>query len=169
LTVAQLGDKEYKQVDVGCVCVMKYLVDCGVDAGQAERMQKEVSFIMHILQEIASLETDGTDESLTEAVEHWKLVAVLRTRSDRLSKVRYWEEPALNDPTAKNEYFALRSKVRGEYEKAAERWKRDAHGFSTYFDANRPITAAALVRHYEDRVAREQRKLAKYQQGARYV
>ena len=167
LTVAQLGDKEYKQVDVGCVCVMKYLVDCGVDAGQAERMQREVTFVMHVLQEIASLETDGTPERLADTVAHWQLVATLRRRVEAINKVKYWDEPALNDPTARNEYFTLRTTVRAEYDKAAERWKREAHGCSTYFTT--AITEAQLVHHYNQRLTREKHKLSKYQSGAQYV
>lgn len=169
LSVAVLEGKEHKQVDVGCVCVAKYFEDCGVDAGLAKRAQEEVTKIMHVLQEIAALEGDSAPECLDDAVARWNLVAQLRNRVEAVNRVKYWEEPSLVEQDARNAYLSLRQKVRDAYEKAAERWKRETHGFNTYFSAGRSVTPNDLLAHYTHRRATAQRKLAVYGRGAQYV
>src|SRR5205809_3434516 len=80
LTVAQLGDKEYKTIEVGCVCVCKYIQDCGIAAALAQSIQKRINTITHILQEIASLEADKDPKYTATLIENFALVLKLQTR-----------------------------------------------------------------------------------------
>lgn len=169
LSAALLEGKEFKQIDVGCVCVAKYFLDCGVDAGMAQRAQDEVTKIMHLLQQMAALDADRDPTRIAELEKNWHLVCTLRTRQNEIASVKHWTEPALTDATARNEYFSLRFKVKDEYEKAAERWKREAHGYNCYFIETRPFVAANLLAYYDSKIVSLKHKLAVYQRGVQYT
>lgn len=169
LSAALLEGKEFKQIDVGCVCVAKYFLDCGVDAGMAQRAQDEVSKIMSLLQQMAALDADRDPARVAEVEKNWHLVCALRARVNAVTAVKYWTEPALQDPTAQNEYMKLRFKVKDEYEKAAERWKREAHGFRSYFIETRPFLPENLLAYYDSKIMTLKHKLAIYQRGVQYT
>jgi hypothetical protein len=171
LSAALLEGKAKKQVDVGCVCVSQYFVDCGVDAGLATRAQRVVNRIMHCLQTIAALEGDSAPERLQSAVARWELVTYLRDRAEAIGSVPYWNEPKLADPVARQMYFAIRSKARSDYAQAAEKWKRLAHGYYTHFRRNTPtpVTVDNLLDYYQRKIAEIQQKLTAYEQGPKFV
>jgi len=164
LTVAQLGDKEYKQIEVGCVCVAKYLADCGIDAALAQSIQKRVNTITHILQEIASLEADKAPAYTATLIENFALVLKLQNRAQTFY-IAYNDLNQLGQEKT-NAYYALRNKVRMEYDAAGERWRREAHGFYAYAKAP---TAADLVAYFDRKIKDNERKLNHYQRGAQYV
>lgn len=167
LSIALLEGKEAKVVDVGCVCVAKYFEDCGVDAGLAARAQEEVSKIMHILQDIASLESDCSQERAETTVKNWYVLAGLRRRYDAIRPVRYWEEPTLAETAAREEFFALRSVASKDYDAAMTRWKREAHGYDPAYALRTNIapSAADLQIHYRNKIAVLQRKLDRFRRA----
>lgn len=168
MSAALLDAKEWKQVNVGCVCVAKYLTDCGVDHGRAALVQKEVLRITHTLQEIASLESEK--ERTAEALSAFALVTVFADRARKLATFPYWNCPLLKgNSEATQAFFSLRAKARNDYEKMAERWKREAHGYPARFYADRTPTTAQLLAYYDRQIDTHVRKLETYKRGVEYV
>lgn len=88
--VAELGahlidGNKVKKVSVGCVCVSKYLVDCGVDTGLAQRLQKGVNTITNLLKNITKVEGFSTPTSIQTVIEEWGSVSVARQKSNEAS------------------------------------------------------------------------------------
>lgn len=161
--------KTHKEIEVGCVCVGKYLVDCGVDQGLAKRMQEEVSKVMHILQRIAQIEAAKSHSHISKAITTYETTVVLRERSCAINKVPYWKEPTLKEKAAQDAYFSLRYRAHKDYLEAAARWKRENFNYNTPFWASGAMDSTKLEAHFNWCVSREKAKLKRYQTGAQYV
>jgi hypothetical protein len=55
LSTNLIEGKLHKEMQVGCVCVAKYLSDCGVDSGIATRLQRGVNTVTGILKNLAKI------------------------------------------------------------------------------------------------------------------
>lgn len=140
------------RMDVGCVCVGKYLKDCGVDAGLAERFDKAIGRVTHLLQQRAAIEACMTDDRIARAIERLSIVQALRERWLVASK-----HPTDRDPETTNRWWGVRTKAHQEYEEARKRWERETHGYSTLYATSVSQPASGCCRdmsvrlrsHYE--------------------
>lgn len=164
LGIALLGGKTKKAVDVGCVCVGKYLVDCGVDSGLAERFQGEVTKVTGYLQQLASLDASKSPDRLAESIRRAGLVERLRARHAALAAVRTYQIPALREPEASNAFYAAKNLAYKDYDEARERWQRENHGYNLYY--RQAPTEADLVTYFDSKTRHYETKLARYTAGA---
>lgn len=175
LEVATLGIQAIEgntatRMDVGCVCVAKYLVDCGVDAGLAQRFQEAIGRVTSQLQKVAALEASMTDERIARSMERAAIVLGLRARRDRAylvgCKSRY---PRLNEEPFYRRHWAVQTQARNEYEVARKRWETENHGFkSNAFGDRFPLTAERLRAFFESKIDRATRQLDR-NAGVSYV
>lgn len=156
-----------KVINVGCVCVAKYLFDCGVDAGLAQRVAERVNAITYRLQQLAALEVLSEAENLEASVASWNAVL-----NDRMTYQNFLSTTKAPDDYMSPEYASFYNKVaelRGVFDKAAKKWKAKHKGYRTYFQPIRPVTADSLKAYY-DRCARDiQVKLSAFQRAGQYV
>jgi hypothetical protein len=164
LGIALLGGQSKKAMDVGCVCVAKYLVDCGVDAGLAERFQSEVTKVTSMLQQAAALDSAKTPERVEEAIRRAGIVLRLRARAMKLRSLNYHKNLS-NNSDLRNRMNAAQNVAWRSYEEARERWSRETHGMDLY--GTLP-DAATLVRHYETKLAHVERRLSRFSTGATF-
>lgn len=176
LGIAMVSGKSHKRMDVGCVCVAAYLVDCGVDAGIAERFQKEVTHVTSLLQKAASLENCLTDERVAESMRRFQIVKLMYQRSRKVTaayanlRARRFADPAA-EPRLRSQFNALYYAAGRQFRTASDRWKREAHGLDPryYLDDRRPLTAEMLRDHLTRLLRIAQRRLERLSNAATYV
>lgn len=161
--IAIICGKRSKTIDVGCVCVRKYLVDCGVDAGLAERIQKQVTTITGYLQKCAALEGAKAPEKLAEAIQNAEIVVRfgdrrIRVRDGYLRSTHSLDRFEANiSGLSREEYYKVNSIVAKDYDEAVDRWKRENHG---YYLGRKAPEAADLVKYFDRKLAEYTRKLS---------
>jgi hypothetical protein len=165
LGIALLGGKCKKEMNVGCVCVAKYLEDCGVDAGLAARLQGEVSKVTGLLQQAAALEACKSSARLAESVRRASIVARLRARHQALREAGS-RNPRLRDQAAYQAYYAAQQMAFKEFEEANERWSRENHGYNLYY--NMTPAEDVLLAHFNTKLRHVERKLDRYTAGATF-
>lgn len=171
LAVNMLDGKTKKVCKVGCVCVGKYLVDCGVDVGLAQRLQEKASFITQKLQQLAALEV--LCEKIPDSLKTWEDVVVARESYERylMATVRP-AAPASYTDTPSPEWTAYWRQVevlRKEEQTLSKKWLTRHKGFWTNFSRSKPVTADALKDHYDWKARKIQAKLTAFQRGGTLV
>lgn len=165
-----LAGKEAKQIDVGCVCVAKYLTDCGVDEGQAKRAQERVNSITQTLIQIAGLEASKAPEALALTISTHEIVVNLLQRYLDISAIRPYREARFTGKTEEEQrFYRLKSKAWEDYDTAQKRWKRENHSFPTGFRQGRTPTDTALVAYYTRKQNTLHTKIAAFKNRVAYV
>jgi hypothetical protein len=159
LGIALLSAQSNKEAAVGCVCVSKYLVDCGVDEGLAERFQFQVGRVTGYLQQASALEAAKAPARLTESIRRAGIVERLRLRYNAIRAIRVYQNPNLRDDDARGAFQAVARQARDEYETARERWQRENFGLNINFIP----TEATLVGYFDTKIRHCERKLRVYQ------
>jgi hypothetical protein len=77
ISLAVLDGKTRKVADVGCVCLGKYFVDCGVDAGLRARLIEKGLYITRQLQSLAALDGLRTPEKIEACASMYREARVL--------------------------------------------------------------------------------------------
>lgn len=157
LGIALLDGKDKKQMDVGCVCVAKYLVDCGVDAGIAERLQDEVSRLTSVLQQIAGFEACKEEDRLRETLAHFHTVKALYERHNKLRTA------TIGKRTTPTNLWNVSHQAWSDYTTARDRLIRETHGFNVY--ANTIPSVEDLTAHFDFKIRRASTRLHRYQAG----
>lgn len=167
LGIALMDGKSFKEIKVGCVCVAKYLVDCGVDAGLAERLQFEVNRVTSYLQQIAAVEAAKAPERVEESLRRADIVKTLADRKNKVTSIRIYNNPNLKDPAAVAEVSLVRTEARNTYDEAVKRFQRENHGWNLYY---KPApTAETLLAHLDAQIKHFEAKLRPYVAGASFV
>jgi hypothetical protein len=160
LGIALLARQTNKEVAVGCVCVSKYLVDCGVDEGLAQRFQFQVGRVTGYLQQLAAMEAAKSDDRLTESVRRAAVVERLRKRYSALRSIRTYQNPKFKDAAFAAEFSATVRQAQKDYDEARERWQRENFGWNLYYKSE--PTASALDSYFDAKIAHCNRKLRVY-------
>ena len=166
LGIALMDGKTFKEMNVGCVCVSKYLEDCGVDAGLASRLQFEVNRVTGYLQQNAALDAAKAEDRLTESCRRAEIVSVLRERFQAIRAVQ-WNNPNVKTDEDRKALVQVRSDAFDVYEKAAKRWQRENHGWNLSYKPT--PTPATLVAFFDEKIKHNDMKLRKYMAGASFV
>jgi hypothetical protein len=161
LGIALLASKLKKEINVGCVCVSKYLVDCGVDEGLAKRFQFQVGRVTGYLQQAAALTAAKADDRLIESVRRAAIVERLRKRLSALTSIRAHQTPSLRDPEVWQNFRAVVAQARKDYDEARERWQRENFGWNLYYSS--APTVSALESHFDAKIKHCERKLRVYE------
>lgn len=175
-----------KEMEVGCVCVSKYLADCGVDTGLATRFQKGVNKLTGILKNIARLEKMMTPEGCNKIREEFAVVVEAMEVRTTFSE-RYKEAFALHRSLLENVDVSEEDKAEGQrkyrdafgcYRAAsraathAEEKFRGKH-FSIYltrsYYSNVPLTDDVLCDKLGRKLNRYQARLSVYANGGSYI
>lgn len=188
--VAELGchlidGNKVKKVSVGCVCVSKYLVDCGVDTGIAKRLQQRVNTITTLLKNVARVEGFNTPAAIRMAVEEWGVVSTARQNvseaallyRDTPFRSRYqWdnfakEHPDIATPEAQDRGIVWANTVSDqytasirEYEDIKKKFRAKYFGLATYGT----LDETRIAVHFERVTKRFQRTLDIYTKIGEY-
>lgn len=163
LGIALLEGKTKKQMDVGCVCVAKYLIDCGVDAGLAERLQYEVNRVTGYLQKLAALEAASAPERVAESLARHAIVRKLNERHKVLTQVGYGTRRSDEEY---RQFYLVRDAAYKNFHEANTRWERENFGYDNRWGAE--PTSETLLAFFAKRKAEAERKLNQYTRGATF-
>jgi hypothetical protein len=181
--VAELGARlidgnTVKKVSVGCVCVSKYLLDCGVDTGLAQRLQKGVNTITNLLKNITKVEGFNTPTGIQTVIEEWGSVSVARQErneaSDAYRNTPYRYEFRLPDtcsPEEKDRGLAWMKMVKDRYVVAVDEYCDIKRKFrAKYFGLTTSymLDEARVSKHFEYVTRRFQRTLDIYTKIGEY-
>lgn len=136
-TVAAMSTgKRYKEAKVGCVCVWKYLEDCGVDKGVAQRLQSAANRVVSQLVKLGKLtEARTSEEHMAEAQKRYDFVVTLRTRYYEYARECGQANVAGMPVEDYRSYAAMRSTAHREFTAAAERFRKEHFGWPYSFGA----------------------------------
>jgi len=179
---AMFSGKLHKEIQVGCVCVAKYLFDCGVDVGLAKLLQKKVNTITTLLQNIAKLEKLNSPEGHKKTRKELEKVAELYfNRKTCLEDYRNIKSPS-STVLSKEEQLVLRAQQLSKYEAyraASNAFKKEensfrARHFNVYLYTHHlsnveSFTDDILSDHYSVVTRRYQSKLEVYVNRGAYV
>jgi hypothetical protein len=161
LGIALLAGQSHKEANVGCVCVSKYLVDCGVDEGLAQRFQFQVGRVTGYLQQVASITAAKEDDRLVESVRRASIVERLRKRYSALRSVRTWQNPKFKDAAFAAAFHTTLRQAQKDYDEARDRWQRENFGWNLYYKSE--PTVATLASYFDAKIKHCERKLRVYE------